>query len=375
MRYEVMREERLDRDLGAFRPAILWVWDRDGGAGRGAILLRPVEGCEAAAAEYNERISWATGRGHSPRAIWEYFGRDEGDQYFVRRTSPEAVQYADLEELYRVEGAILEGKPLPHRDAPTKASDGSLAALFDELLSDLEEAEAFIIGERSTSVRSDTAELKARLETYRRRFEETRRRMDGMKPDADQNPQFLETTLGKVFHLPGKHDQKGHGKRRAPVESITVGQSGKQKVGQMPDLKGWYPDGEPGRDHLRPLRVMVTKERVAHIVNNPKDGPLRAKLLAEKPHLIRRAIESPELGRRHLDLARSGHWRQTLAVRDPEDPKHYVVVALSLAGLPGQKCSKEHRIITVYLSGEREFYQKGQVRREWKELGTTKPAQ
>lgn len=364
MRYEVMREERLDPDLGAFRPAILWIWDPDGNGGRGAILLRPVGGYESAAAEYNEKILWAAGRGHWLRAVWEYFGRDEGDQYFVRRTAPEVVDYADLEELYRVELAALEGKPRPAGRAPRKAAEPDTLDLVVNGLAGLAEVVDDLL---AACEKGDEVDLQAA-------WEAARRRLDGLKPDADRIRQFLKTARGEVFHLPGKHDQKDHGKRQAPVASIKVGQSGKQKVGRMPDLRAWYPEAEPGRDHLRPLRVVVTKGRLDHIVTNPKDGPLRAKLLSEKAHLVRKAIESPELGRRHLELAKDGHWRHTMAVKDPDDPKHYVVVALSLARLPGERHSKEHRIVTVYVSREREFYRRGEIREEWMELGTKKPA-
>lgn len=168
-RFEVMREERLDPDTQQFRPALLWVWDSERSDGRENTLLFATNGFGPAVAEYSQKADWAAARGHSPRAIWEYFGRENGNQYFVRRTSPIPVEYSDLDELVRQEMAILEGRTSLAKPEPRRAAE-SMEGLFEELLGELAAAEEMVIEERSGNIRASSAELRTRLEDYRRRF-------------------------------------------------------------------------------------------------------------------------------------------------------------------------------------------------------------
>ncbi len=172
MRYEIMREERLDPDLGAMRPAILWVWDPDGKKGQGQATLLDVGGYAAAIADYSAKAEDAARRSFTNRDIWEYFGRKEGDGYFSRRTSPIAVEYADVDELVRVELAIMRGEA--RAKVPAKKAGDDLAALFEEILTDLTASEEMVADERSTDRVRSAAELEEKLREYRRRFTEIR---------------------------------------------------------------------------------------------------------------------------------------------------------------------------------------------------------
>lgn len=123
----------------------------------------------------------------------------------------------------------------------------------------------------------------------------------------------------------------------------------------------------PGYLHLRRMPVVIVPERIAHVIEK-KDGRIRR--LKERPELIIRALESPEIIEslpEYLDGI--DHYKLTFVVEDDQDPGVYVGVAVSLANLPDQPECDEHFVFTVYCPEYRNFFTpQGEMKGRWRRV-------
>lgn len=125
-----------------------------------------------------------------------------------------------------------------------------------------------------------------------------------------------------------------------------------QPLGDLKDLRDLYPEEMPGREHLRPLPVVVNKWALDHIRN---DHPERVEWLSQNGHVARLVVESPDFVYSNLEYKdRMDHWAQML-VRKIEGEDDYLVMVLSLARLQGEE-SDLHQAITMYLAREKTFF-------------------
>lgn len=123
----------------------------------------------------------------------------------------------------------------------------------------------------------------------------------------------------------------------------------------------------PGAIYVRRMPVVIVPERIAHVIEK-KDGRIRR--LRNRPDLIIRALESPEIIESRPEyLASIDHYKLTYVVEDDQDPGVYVGVAVSLANFPGQPECEEHFIFTVYCPEYRSFFTpQGEMKRRWRRV-------
>ncbi|MCL5265486.1 MAG: hypothetical protein M1343_09910 [Chloroflexi bacterium] len=88
-RYEVMREAVGDRNLGAMRTDLIWVYGQEG------IKVGAVNSYEHLAADYQARIEQAGANGHSTLDSWFYWSANGGNGYANVRTTPEVQEGPD----------------------------------------------------------------------------------------------------------------------------------------------------------------------------------------------------------------------------------------------------------------------------------------
>lgn len=161
----------------------------------------------------------------------------------------------------------------------------------------------------------------------------------------------------RIGHLPGRHDQDDHaGKNRRPID---VRSPRPQILGTAPDLRQLFPEGTPGREHVRAAKVVVNKRGKRHIV---ADHPERELWARENSDAIRAAIKKPQwVSSKPRFHPASGHYRLELGAHVPGmtgTKREYVNVVLSLANLPGQKESRFHQLVTAHPAPRRYFYER-----------------
>ena len=127
----------------------------------------------------------------------------------------------------------------------------------------------------------------------------------------------------------------------------------RQSLGLMADLRSLYATDAPGRECNRPCEVIAEPAALLHIAQAEEARLVR---ILERGDLVAKAISEPEIVYREPQRLRNGHYSQLLAVPDPNDPLHYLVLVVSLANPPGDPRSEFHLLTTMYPARRQYFF-------------------
>jgi hypothetical protein len=143
-----------------------------------------------------------------------------------------------------------------------------------------------------------------------------------------------------------------------------------QQIGETTDLRWLYPEGQAGREHLRALPVHTNQFLIDHLC---ADHPERIPWIRTQREAIHRALADPLLAESRLRRSNAGYWRVTLVGNADGDEHEYVVVALSLANLPGMSDSEFHQIVTMHWAEYKDLFKAdGSARDRWIDVGKQK---
>ncbi len=162
----------------------------------------------------------------------------------------------------------------------------------------------------------------------------------------------------------------GMGGPAKPVDRIDFEATRPQHLGVAGNTQYMYAEGAPGREHVRSAPVQINEYLIRHTL---EDHPERRAWVSSQARAIARVLNEPELVERSLRKSKAGYWRQTFVGRADGDEHEYVVVALSLANLPGEPDSEFHQIVTVHWAEWKDLYTAdGRPRNRWILVGKQK---
>lgn len=147
------------------------------------------------------------------------------------------------------------------------------------------------------------------------------------------------------------------------VKKIDLHSDDNYSLGLSKDVRTTYPENVPGRNYCRSADTQISKFFKSHVL---KDHPERIDWITTHPREIASTIQNPQIIEAYPWKRNNGHWSQTFVQELPEEDG-FVVIALSLANLPGEPESDFHQVTSIYFAKNRNsFYDKaGNLKKRW----------
>lgn len=147
------------------------------------------------------------------------------------------------------------------------------------------------------------------------------------------------------------------------VKKINLYSNDNYSLGFSKDIRSNYPENEPGRYYCRSADTQISEYLKKHTL---KDHPERIDWITTHPREIALAIQEPQIIEKHPWKRNNGHWSQTYVREIPEEDG-FVVVAVSLANLPGETEGDFHQVTSIYFTRKRNDFigKNGDLKRRW----------